>query len=380
MQPSPTRLLRALAALAFAAGLALALTGCSQGGAEARPLTPVRTAAAQSVPAGAGVTYSANIVPIAQVQLAFKSGGYLVSIRQVRGADGRLRNLGPGDRVARGTVLALVRPQDYRNALDQAKAQLVRAQAEYEKARLSFERTSTLYAAQSATKPEYDSARAQYESTAAAVESARAAVAQAQIALGDCSLRAPMDAWVLQRNVEVGDLVGATTVGFTVADTRSVKAVFGVPDLAVANVKLGDRMAITTDALPGSFEGHVTAISPAADPKSRVYSVEVTLANPRNLLRAGMIATLALGGGPLARPVTAVPMAAVIRDPQRKDAFAVMVAEGAGDTVTVRARSVQLGDAFGNLVAVTSGLEPGERVVTYGATLVKDGEKVRIIP
>ncbi len=380
MDVAPTRLIHSLAALALAVCWALGQAGCGKGGAEARPLTPVRTTLAESVQAGVGVTYSANIVPLAQVQLAFKSGGYLVSIRQVRGADRRMRNLGPGDHVVRGTVLAVVRSQDYRNALDQAKAELVRAQAEHERARLSFERTSTLYASQSATKPEYDSATAQYKSTAAAVESTRAAVAQAQIALGDCFLRSPADGWVLQRNVEVGDLVGATTVGFTVADTRSVKAVFGVPDSAVAEVRLGDRLAITTDAVPGSFEGHVTAISPAADPKSRVYSVEVTLANPKNLLRAGMIASLVLGGELLVHPVTAVPMAAVVRDPQKSDGFAVMVVEGAGDTVTVRARPVQLGDPLGNLVAVTAGLRPGERVVTHGATLVRDGEKVRIIP
>jgi multidrug efflux pump subunit AcrA (membrane-fusion protein) len=72
-------------------------------------------------------------------------------------------------------------------------------------------------------------------------------------------------------------------------------------------------------------------------------------------------------------------LSAVIRDPQNPQAFAVLLAEGAGDPATVRARSVELGDAYGNMVQVVGGVKPGERVVTAGATLVKSGEQVRVI-
>ena len=107
----------------------------------------------------------------------------------------------------------------------------------------------------------------------------------------------PFSGWVLKRSVDVGTLVGPATNGFTLADTRSVKAVFGVPDTAMANVKLGSAQSVTTEALPGSFSGHITSISAAADPKSRVYSVEVRIDNPRNELKAGMIASIILAGG-----------------------------------------------------------------------------------
>ena len=114
-------------------------------------------------------------------------------------------------------------------------------------------------------------------------------------AIASCELR--FDGWVLKRNVDVGTLVGPATNGFTLADTRSVKAVFGVPDTAMANVRLGSAQSVTTEALPGVFQGHITSISAAADPKSRVYSVEVRIDNPRNELKAGMIASITLGGG-----------------------------------------------------------------------------------
>ena len=63
--------------------------------------------------------------------------------------------------------------------------------------------------------------------------------------------------------VDVGSLVGPTTSGFSIADTRSVKAVFGMPDVSVGQVRIGEQLAITTDAFPEEFKGRVTTISPA---------------------------------------------------------------------------------------------------------------------
>jgi multidrug efflux system membrane fusion protein len=154
--------------------------------------------------------------------------------------------------------------------------------------------------------------------------------------------------------------------------------VFGVPDNAVGRIKLGQKQSITTDVFPQAFAGRVTAISAAADPKSRVYSVEVTVPNPKNQLRAGMIASLTLDGEILPNSVLAIPLSAVIRDPQNPEGFAVLLAEGE-DPATVRSRAVELGDAYGNMIQVRGGLKGGEHVITSGSTLVKDGEHVRVM-
>src|SRR5215475_2284366 len=140
---------------------ALSQIGCSKAESEQKALTPVRIAEVQTISTGSETRYSANVVPNAQVDLAFKSGGYVQSIRQVRGTDGRMRNVDIGDWVTKGTVLAVVRQQDYNDQREQARAQLARAQADYDHAKLNFERTSNLYASKSATKLEYDSAKAQ---------------------------------------------------------------------------------------------------------------------------------------------------------------------------------------------------------------------------
>src|ERR1700678_839399 len=267
---NPTGAKFCLTALAIA--LTLSGTACKQqNSAETLPL-PVHTAMVQTIAVGNGAKYSASIVPYAQVDLAFQSGGYVESIRQVKSPSGGMRNIDQGDWVQKGTVLAVVRQQDYKDKLEQANAQLARAQADYDKAKLTFDRTSALYASHSATKPDYDSATTQLASTTASVSGAKAQVSEANVALGYCELRAPFSGWVVKRSIDLGSLVGPATNGFTLADTESVKAVFGVPDTSVSRVRLGERLAISTDALPQQFAGRVSAISPAADPKSRVFS------------------------------------------------------------------------------------------------------------
>jgi multidrug efflux system membrane fusion protein len=319
-------------------------------------------------------------VPYAQVDLSFKSNGYVERIHQVKNSGAGTRNVDQGDWIPKGTVLALVSQQDYIDKLQQAQAQLARGQAEQEKAKLSFERVSSLYSTQSATKPDYDSAKAQMESTNASVSGAQAQISEAKVALDYCSLRAPFNGWLVKRNVDLGSLVGPATNGFTLADTSSVKAVFGIPDTFIRRVKPGQHLVVTTDALNHSVDGRVSAISPAADPKTRVFSVEVTIPNTKDELKSGMIASLSLDGARLQQPSLAVPLSAVIRDPGRANAFALMAVEGAGDLVSAHLRPVELGDTYGNMIVVRGGLTHGERVITTGVTLIKSGDQVRVIP
>ena len=148
---------------------------------------------------------------------------------------------------------------------------------------------------------------------------AQAGLANTKISLEDCRVKAPMDAWLLKRTVDVGSLVGPSTIGFTLADTHRVKAIFGVPDTSLDRVRPGSPQIVTTDAIPGEFHGRITAVSQSADPSSRIYSVEVTLPNAGNRLRAGMIASLVLEDrrqGPRVVPMQGIPIGALVRAPE----------------------------------------------------------------
>ena len=368
--------------LAVTFAIAIALTACEsepQRSQAAAP-TPVAVAEVQEYSGGEGLNYSASIVPYTQLPIAFKSGGYVTSILQRPGPDGRPRNLQQGDYVKKETVLTTVRQADYQHSVDQYKGQLEQAQSGRLKAEQDFTRADALYKANALTQSDYDAAKAQYDSTQGAVATAQAAVAQSQQALADCELRAPMDGQILQRNVELGMLVGAGTTAFTMGDMELVKAVFGVPDTLLSSVRLKQRQGIRTETYAQEFFGQVSAISPQADQKSRTFQVEVTIPNAKGLLKSGMVATLDIGAAKLRSPALVVPIEAVVSPSDGTKSFCVFVVTHQGDKDTVRRRTVQPGPAFGNMVSIVEGVNRGDKVVVNGATLVNDGQVVHVIP
>jgi membrane fusion protein, multidrug efflux system len=349
-------------ALAFGA-----VAGCGHDGPPATPPVPVTVVEIRRSSESAGQTrYSGAIQADASVDVAFRLSGIVEAITQVRGADGRLRSLQDGDLVRRGEVLARLRQNEFRDQLSDADASLRQAQADYE-------RTSQLYENRSVSKAEYDAAYARYSA-------GRAKQSQAAISLADATLRAPLNGVILRRTVEVGSLAGPSAPAFTVADTRVVKVVFGVPDIVVTGLKPGGKLAIQAEAVPGAMlAGKITRISPSADPNSRVFEVEAALPNPEGRLKVGMLATLHLGQAAAAGNLS-VPLAAVVRPAGDSSGYAVYVLKDSGGRSMARLTRVRLGDVSGNLIAVQSGLAGGERVIVRGATLVTDGQGVQVMP
>jgi RND family efflux transporter MFP subunit len=362
------------------------VSGCSKPqAAEPKPAQPVKTQMVTATRPASGVRYSASIEAFEQVTLSFKASGYVDDLLRRRGADGRSRTAQPGDQVAKGTVLARVREGDFRDRVNQGKARLAEAEASGVKARLDLDRARTLFRSDSLTKPELDAAQAAFDTADARIAAARLDIELAASALRDCALMAPSAGVILERRIEVGTLAAAGTVGFVLGDLSSVKARFGVPDAMVQSIRLGDAMAVSVEAVAGAtFAGRVTAIAPAADAQSRVFDVEVTIPNQDARLRPGMIGTVAINTGALAQhaaknPTLAVPLTAVVRDESGAGDFAVLVVEKEKGADVARVRRVELGDVMGNVIAVTTGLTSGERVVVSGATLLVNGEAVRVI-
>jgi RND family efflux transporter MFP subunit len=354
--------------------------GCGHSERVASDPTPVRVSMAGTLVESGGLRYSANVEAITQMSLSFKSAGFVDRIVQRKGADGRMRILQVGDRVSQGETLAHVRESEYSDSVNSAKAQVDQAQANYDKAKLDFDRASNLYKSDSYTKAQYDAAKATVDANAASVENARASWQKARTGLNDCSLQSPLNGWVLSRSVEIGALVGSGTQAFVLADTHLVKAVFGVPDTRVGFAKLGAAQSITTTSLPDEFHGRITSVSPSADPKSRVFSVEVTIPNRGDRLKPGMIATLTLGAEKLGQPATVVPLSAVVRSSEHADGFAVFVVSKQGEKNVASERIVEIGETLGNSISILRGINPGEPVVVTGGTLIKNGDEVKVVP
>ncbi len=356
------------------------LPGCSKKQPEKSPI-PVTAYSVESHTVEESARYSANVQPYASVNVAFKVGGYVSEIMQVRGADGRMRNIQDGDVVRKGAVLAVLRQTEFNDRVNQAKAHLAAVAAEKEKARLDFERAVALYQTQSMTKPDYDGADARNQAAIAQYDGAGATLQQAELDQHDSLLRAPADGLLLKRAIEIGSLVGPGTLGFVLADTSAVKVVFGVPDVMVPHTKLGVPLSITTETLEGAtVTGKVTRVSPAADSQTRLFDVELTVPNPRGQLKVGMIASLSF---PVMKEVErplVVPLTAVVRPKDDPAAYGVYVVKEDGGVRLASLRRVEVGEVYGNLITVRQGVERGERVVSSGTMLLTDGDKIRVVP
>jgi multidrug efflux system membrane fusion protein len=369
------------ATLAKTAGLLVliaAMNGChGDRQIPAKSPTPVHLAEVTLATSPEGLRYSASILPFAQASLSFKSSGYVTIIRQVVGADGRRRDVGTGDYVGRGAVLAQIRQQDLKNQLDQAEAELSQAEAQHLVASQDYERAKTLYAKQSLIKPDFDQAQARFDSTLATVNSAKATMRQAQLTLGDSALKAPFSGYIVARNIELGDLATPAAAAFTIEDISAVKVSFGVPEYALKQLRLGQEFTIHLQDDPKEYRGRVTSISPSADEKNRVFAVEVTVSNQKSLLKPGMIASISLAG--ISKPpVPSVPLSAIVSYPVAPGHYAVFVAEEQAGKWVAREREVTLGDTQENLVAV-DGVRPGEKIVVVGAAQLKDGDTIQVI-
>lgn len=386
----------------FAVALAIAFTAAchKKQVVQEKAITPVRVAAVDVYQPKSGARYSAAILPGRQVSLSFRLSGLVSSIYRTPAN----RGLEPGDMVNAGSVLATIRQDDYNHSAAQARSQLdaardynksaaaqvAQAEASLVKAEADFARAQALIDSKSLTRPEFDSAKTQRDVAVAQLNAARAALDQAgaqvrnaeaalstaRLAQTDTALVAPFMAAVVQRNVELGMMAGPSSAAYTLADIATVKAAFGVPDTVVVKLRKGRNISVTVEALPGrEFQGSVTSIAAVADADTRLFQVEIAIDNRSMMLKPGMIAALELENESVAPAVPVVPLSAVVRDRTNPSDFSVMVVEGK----VAKARRVSLGSTFGEMLAVTSGLKPGELVIRAGGTLVTDGEAVEVI-
>jgi RND family efflux transporter MFP subunit len=382
---SESRLRTGLAILSPVTLIFLLLTsGC--GGSDTPAATaPVIAVTVRAVSASqdsnAGV-YTATFKPGQEVAVAFKASGYVDSIKQVLGADGRMRDIQGGDFVEAHDQLASIKCDVYQAQLNQISSALAGAKAELVRAHGDFNRDSQLMEVKVLSRATYDSAVQQFQSAKSAVQQQEAALREAEINFGYCKLASPIDGTVLDRRIEIGSLAQQNTVAFQVADTSEMKAVFGVSDIAVAQLRPGQSQTLHSDALSAALvRGKITRIAPNADPTTRVFDVEVTVPNRDGKLRTGMIASLQIAESqPRSVERATLPLNSIVRPPGRLESYGVFVVQQSSGKTIARLRDVQLGEIIGNEVAVLSGVKSGELVVLRGATMLSDRSEVRVIP
>jgi membrane fusion protein (multidrug efflux system) len=247
------------------------------------------------------------------------------------------------------------------------------AEAQRVLARLNFNRMQELLDQRVISKAEYDSATAQSRETEARVGEIRAAIERKTI-------RAPFSGILGIRQVNKGQYLAGGDPLVTLQSLNPIYVNFGVPQQAIAQIRVGRSVRITTESLGTlAFDGHVTAIDSVVDQTTRNIQVQATLANPDGTLRPGMFVQTELVLG-ASQPVIALPASAISYAPYGDSVFIVSdMKDDKGRTYRgVRQQIVKLGSARGDQMAVLSGIKAGDEIVTSGLFKLRNGAAVQV--
>lgn len=255
----------------------------------------------------------------------------------------------------------------------QERAQLAALEAQSELARLNFSRMQQLVNAGVISRMEYDQATAQQKQTEANVAEVRATIARKTI-------RAPFSGVLGIRKVNLGQYLAA---GNPVVELQSLNPIyvdFGIPQQEGGQVRVGGNLRVTSENLAGHvFSGQVTALDSVVDEATRNVQVQATLANPGGKLKPGMFVQVELGLGP-SRQVVTLPASAISYAPYGDSVFVITdLKDPKGQTYRgVRQQFVKVEGSRGDQVAVISGVNPGDEVVTSGVFKLRNGAAVRV--
>ncbi len=352
-------------------------------------------------------SFSVEVVSVSQIYPSqtftlLNASGYVVAQRKAAVASkitGRLVSLSvsEGSRVKKGDVIARLENEDAEAARDQASANrrvsmanLEQSKAELKDAALAYERNKRLVAGGAISRVEFENSEIRHNKAKAAVEAAEASLKASAAALRAAAvsedyalIRAPFDAVVLTKNADIGDIVtplgaaaNAKAAVVTIADMTSLEVEADVSESNLSLIKAGQPCQVQLDAFPDTrFKGVLKTIVPTADRTKASIMVKIGFVDSDPRILPEMSAKVAF----LSRPVkpeemkqrTALNRSAVVKRNGRDVAFVV-----AGNEVVETA--VGIGEEFGDMIEIISGLKSGDRVVLKPPEKMKTGSRIKL--
>jgi RND family efflux transporter MFP subunit len=179
-------------------------------------------------------------------------------------------------------------------------------------------------------------------------------------------VKAPIDGEVVEQNVAVGQLLQAgVTQSFMLSDTSTVWVVVNVYQKDLPYVRVGDAVTIQTDAYPDVFHGRISYVAASLDPATRTLQARIETSNPGQKLKKDMYVTVMVDAGTIQNAIS-VPDSAVLRDSENQPFVYVEVAGN-----QFGRRAITLGDSVKGQTQVTTGLNPGDRVIGDGSLFLQ---------
>lgn len=302
----PSRIL-SLSAVLLAA--ALAVTGCkkSEGGkAELPPASGEGAPPLPDVPdvrpAGDGAGTAAGpaeasdtrttgtLVARQQVAVAPKGSGTIVALE-----------VDEGSRVKKGDVLFRLDSRDAQLMKKAAETQLRGAKLQLKTAQTEYDRVAKLVAQNAAARQQLDQLDAQVEGAKVAIAAAQNSLAMAQKAIGDATVRAPIDGIVIQKLMSAGEYATMMPPSPVVVlqDQATLELKFRLPERSLIHVQPGKQgtAKVMIPALGIAREVPIKEVAPMVDPRTRTVEYTAVLDNADGALRPGLMAEVTIGGG-----------------------------------------------------------------------------------
>ncbi|MEW8645114.1 MAG: efflux RND transporter periplasmic adaptor subunit [Candidatus Thiodiazotropha endolucinida] len=260
-----------------------------------------------------------------------------------------------GDRVKQDDLLVRI-------DVSAEQAQLRSAEAAAKLARINLDRNRDLRANKTVSQADLDTAEANFKQATAQVDNVRATIAKK-------TLRAPFAGQLGLRQVNLGQIVEQGTPVVTLQTIDPIYVDFSLPQQQFSILEPGTEVHVTTDAAPEKvFSGRIIAVNPEIDQMTRSVRVRATLSNQSELLRPGMFANVEVMLSD-DEEVLAIPATAVLYAPYGDTVFVIdeVEDEKSGEKqLVLRQQVIRLGASRGDFVAVVTGLEEEEKVVTSG--------------
>lgn len=272
-----------------------------------------------------------------------------------------------GDKVKKGQPLV---------TLDTSveQAQLASAKAALELAEVTAKRERALRARNANAQSDVDKAEGTLRQAVAEVSRLEAEIQRKQII-------APFAGYTGIRKVNVGQTIQAGTEVVTLQAFDPLYVNFSLPQQQLSRVKLGQTVELHADSFNGqSFQGRLTSIDAVVDQATRNFSLQATLENPREVLRPGMFVDVALLFGSSDTWLT-VPLSSVLHAPYGDTIYRIVHSSQEADPkgpFGIESVAVKLGPKKGDLVAILSGLEAGNEIVSSGAFKLRPQSNVFI--
>lgn len=360
----------------ISAGLLLSALGCSNSKVRASaPPPPPEVEVAPVIQKDVSVQgeWVGTLEGYVNAQIQPQVSGYL--IRQ---------DYREGSFVRKGQLLFEIDPRPFQATLDQADGQLAQAEAQMANAEINVKRDIPEAEAHAIPQSQLDNDTQALRAAKASVEADQAAVETARINLGYTKVVSLVDGIAGITTVQVGNLVGPSTVLTSVSQVNPIKVYFPISEQEYLRMADGgaqhrvdwlmhaSQIPLQLNLADGSTyasPGKIAFADRQVNTQTGTIQIVGEFPNPKNLLRPGEYARIRAQTGVL-RSALLVPQAAV-NQAQGSDEVTVI-----GTDNRAQLRAVQVGPTLGTLWVITKGVNPGERVVARGAEKVKDGDSV----